>query len=134
MNRTDLKPMHVTVAEAAIGDVGFVWWMDEWFIARITEDGDKTFAVVMTGDGAEWLDTADDRVASMPWYEVSRPTYELDDDPLAVTSTLTYRDGDGSWTLSWQMPLDQCDEVSRQIRGHAMKVLDDAKAPPKAEV
>ena len=134
MNRTDIKPMHVTVAEAAIGDVGFVWSMDEWLIARITEDGDKTFAVVMTGDGAEWLAVAHDHVASMPWYEISRPTYELDDDPLAVTSTLTYRDGDGSWTLSWQMPLDQCDEVSRQIYGHAMKVLDDAKALPKAEV
>lgn len=134
MNRADLKPMHVTVADAAPGDVGFVWWMDEWFIARITEDGDQTFAVVMTGDGAEWLDTAVASVASMPWYEVSRPTYELDGDPLAVTSTLTYRDGDGSWTLSWQMPLDQCDEVSRQIHRHAMKALDEAKTPPKVEV
>lgn len=128
MNRDGLKPMHGTVADAAIGDVGFVWWMDEWFIARITEDGDKTFAVVMTGDGTEWLDTAVERVASMPWYEVNRPTYELDGDPLAVTSTLTYRDGDGSWTMSWQMPLDQCDEVSRSIHRHLMAKLDEAKS------
>lgn len=133
MNRADLKPMHVTLADAAPGDVGFVWWMDEWVIARIIEEGDKTFAVALLGDGSEWLDTAVDRVASMPWYEVSRPTYELDGDPVAVTSTLTYRDGAGSWTLSWQMPLDQCDEVSRQIHRHAMKALDELNAPRKAE-
>jgi hypothetical protein len=132
MNRADFKPMHVTVAEAAPGDVGFVWWMDEWFIARIIEDGDKTFAVVLLGDGSEWLDTAIESVASMPWYEVSHPTYELNGDPLAVTSTLTYRDGAGSWTLSWQMPLDQCGAISRSVYDLASKMLKTEKAASDA--
>jgi hypothetical protein len=132
MNRADFKPMHVTVAEAAPGDVGFVWWMDEWFIARIIEDGDKTFAVVLLGDGSEWLDTAIESVASMPWYEVSHPTYELNGDPLAVTSTLTYRDGAGSWTLSWQMPLDQCGTISRSVYDLASTMLKTEKAASDA--
>jgi hypothetical protein len=132
MNRADFKPMHVTVAEAVPGDVGFVWWIDDWFIARIIEDGDKTFAVLLRSDGSEWLDTAIESVASMPWYEVSHPTYELNGDPLAVTSTLTYRDGAGSWTLSWQMPLDQCGTISRSVYDLASTMLKTEKAASDA--
>ncbi|MEN6306005.1 MAG: hypothetical protein ABFD96_24990, partial [Armatimonadia bacterium] len=92
------KPLHCRVADACVGDVGWVWWMGEWCPARILEDGDDTFCVVLMPDGSEWLPVGasdSDPVACMPWFEVSQPTYELDGDPTSVTHTLTYRDGDG---------------------------------------
>lgn len=41
----ELKPLHVRVCDAEVGDVGWVWFDDEWRAARILENG-----------AVEWID------------------------------------------------------------------------------
>jgi hypothetical protein len=105
--------------------------MDEWVPARILKDNDEVFCVCLMPDGSEWLrigPNEDDPVSRMPWFEIHTPPYEIGGDDAVVTSSVTYRDGCGSWTYSWRMPLEGSYKVSQSIYQNAKSLIDGQKA------
>lgn len=98
-----LKPLHVRVCDAAVGDVGWVWFEGEWRAARILdveEEGD--YIVVITDDQSEWFSLHDnaDPVAMAPWIPIPEPRYGGDEDP--DTHAVTFQSAGVTWTFSWR--------------------------------
>jgi hypothetical protein len=126
-----LKAPHTTVSEACPDDVGFVWWTEEWFPARIVQDDDdELFCVALTCDGSEWLPIGSDDgdpVGSMPWFQISAPPYDADE-AKPITHMLTWTDADARWTFSWRMSAAEGNAISKKISWTLHEQLEVSKA------
>jgi len=112
----ELKPLHVRVCDAEVGDVGWVWFEGEWRAARILDvDYEGDHIVLITDDQPEWFLLHDnaDPVAMAPWIPIPRPCYEGDEEP--ATHAITLQFAGAAWTQSWRSNEAKGKAISRSV-------------------
>lgn len=126
----ELKPLHVRVCDADVGDVGWVWFEGEWRAARILdveEEGD--YIVVIMDDQSEWFSLHDNAhpVAMAPWIPIPTPRYEMDEEP--DTHAITFQYAGAAWTQSWRSDEAKGKAISRSVSDLLHKLLGRGPQP-----